>query len=161
LAKIIVHSKKYGEKIILIDKADFEQLKQYSWYVDKVKNKFYATRSGYPGSPIRMHRVIMGVSDPKIQVDHRDKNGLNNKRSNLRLCTNRQNSCNKIAIKNRTSKYLGVWFNKRKGSWKCEIMKDGKKVYSRSFKTEDEAALAYNRNAPKFHGEFVSLNIIP
>ena len=109
-----------------------------------------------------MHRVIMNTLG-NMNVDHIDHNGLNNQKENLRNCTQSENARNRTSRKGSTSKYLGVS--------KChKIMKYGIYYYYRvkinqrqhvgNFKTEIEAALAYNEAALKYYGEFANLNII-
>ena len=106
-----------------------------------------------------MHRDIMKT--PKgLEVDHKDYNGLNNQRFNLRNCTHRQNQINKIVIS--LAPYRGVsWVLKRK-KWKIKarIKVNGRNIHLGYFKTEEAAALAYNEAAIKYFGEFAVLNII-
>lgn len=62
------------------------------------------------GRGIRMHRFILGIADPRVQVDHDDRDGLNNQRYNLRTCTNAQNQVNKPKVRlSDTSRYKGVY----------------------------------------------------
>lgn len=156
MAKIIVNSETYGEKVILIDDEDFEFINQWKWWIGKRCGTFYAARSlhGPPRSIIYMHRLISGVTDRKIEIDHKDHNGLNNQRSNLRLSTKRQNGCNKHP--RGSSKYLGVslW----NGRWRATIKDNSKQIWLGFHKTEELAALAYNKAAEKIHGEFANLN---
>lgn len=99
-------------------------------------------------------------------IDHKDQNGLNNQRSNLRLATKSQNNTNKIKKENSTSKYIGVHLSstKIKGVtyqyWKAKIIIDGSRVHLGSFKTESEAAIAYNNAIVKHNLQFNKQNII-
>jgi len=96
-------------------------------------------------------------------VDHIDRDGLNNQKSNLRVCTNSQNSCNKIAHSDRrASKYKGIGHTKRNRTkkWSAKICVNGKQKGLGSFLTEREAAEAYNVAALKYHGEFANLNVL-
>lgn len=97
-----------------------------------------------------MHNLIMG----QLGVDHRDHNGLNNKRSNLRVATNGQNQANR-----RTSaQYRGI-FKDRSGKWVARIRQPvGKREYLGYFSDPEEAARAYDRAAVRIHGEFALLN---
>lgn len=146
-----------------VDDEDFEHLNQWKWFVQIDKNTCYARLSinkNKKWTHHMMHRMIMNA--PKhLQVDHIDKNGLNNQRSNLRLCTASQNGSNRISLGR--SKYLGVNFycdKKGKEYIRAAIKSNGKQIYIGTFKTEEDAAMAYNKAALKYHGEFANLNII-
>lgn len=160
MAKIIVTSKKYGEKIIIVDDEDFDRLNSWKWWVAKRCNTFYAGRSVWvpERKVVYMHREILGITDSKIEIDHKDRNGLNNQRDNLRESTKRQNGCNKKSRQNSSSKYLGVslW----RGRWRATIKNNKKQVWLGFHPTEENAALAYNSAAIKIHGEFANLNVI-
>ena len=105
-----------------------------------------------------MHRLILGLTDPKIFTDHKDHNGLNNQRENLRKSTNQQNQFNQLP-RGGTSIYRGVIKRKnRKGVWISNISISGKSIFVGYFKSEKKAALAYNKKAIELHGEFAYLN---
>ncbi len=145
--------------VALVDDDDYERLSMLKWSATVKKTNIYA--SVYvAGKNKRMHRIIMNAP-PELQVDHIDGNGLNNQKSNLRLCTNSQNSMNKgKRNENTSSKYKGVYYVKAAKSYRAEIQKDGKKKVLYGFKTQEEAALAYNKAAIELHGEFARLNVI-
>lgn len=90
------------------------------------------------------------------EIDHIDRNKLNNKIENLRETTSSQNNRNKSIKGNSTSQFKGV--RKRKNRWHAELRVDGKKLFLGSFVTEKEAALAYNEAAIKYFGEFAFPN---
>lgn len=148
-------------KIAIVDDVDFEYLNQWKWTAKKHRNTFYARRNiqlvGGKQRGIKMHRLIMGITDSNQIVDHRDHDGLNNQRCNLRLCTLNQNQHNRISRKG-ASKFKGVWRNGNR--WSAAIMAFGEKKRLGSFVTEIEAAKAYNNAAVIFHGEFASINQI-
>ncbi len=106
-----------------------------------------------------MHRVIMNPPDDMV-VDHIDSNGLNNRRTNLRVCTLLQNSYNRKTIK-ASSQYKGVRWNKRKKRWVSSISPNGKFILIGYFKDELTAAKAYDEKAKEFFGEFAYLNFPP
>lgn len=150
--------------VALVDDEDYEYLNQWKWQVLKKKYTQYAFRKkqrNQAKQTLLMHRVIMGLSGNN-QVDHIDHNGLNNQKYNLRICTNGQNQMNKRAYGK--SKYLGVYFNYRKGKNKTtkhiisNITLNKKNVYLGTFKTEEEAAKAYDIAASLHHKEFANLN---
>jgi hypothetical protein len=96
---------------------------------------------------------------PEI-VDHEDRNSLNDLIENLRPATYHQNSMNCTSQKNSSSRYLGVNYESRLSKWKVQICFNRKKIYLGVYISEIEAALAYNKAAVKYFGEFAHLNII-
>lgn len=123
-----IHTKK-GEAI-LIDKDDFARVKTHCWFVDS---------KGYVCGPrIRLHRFLM--QPPKgMQVDHINRNKLDNRKCNLRIVTNQQNHFNRPINKNNKSGCTGVSYNKVCKKWCCQISRDGKCQYSGLFDTKEEA----------------------
>jgi hypothetical protein len=149
-------------KVALVDDEDFEELNRFKWYArrDDRRGKYYAQRKVGPCSPIiLMHRVIIKTLDGLI-TDHKDGNGLNNQKTNLRKCTEAENSFNKILMKNNTSGYKGVDFNKASNKFRARIAAFGRKICVGYFNNKTDAAIAYNQAAIKYHGEFARLNII-
>ena len=144
-------------KFALVDDEDFAKLSKYKWHSLKGTNTFYAAR----GFRLRMHRFILNAKEGQ-EIDHRDGNGLNNQKSNLRFCTHSQNNMNQRKLKkNLSSKYKGVSWHKNKKKWAVSIYIDGKNKYLGDFKDETDAAEAYNEAAMKYYGEFANLNTIP
>lgn len=142
-----------------VNDEDYEHLNQWRWYAHYSKNQMYVVRTLIESGKrimLLMHRVILQLNDKKVYVDHKDHNGLNNQRSNLRICTPSQNKANKKNITG-VSKYMGV--SRCKDGWKAACGKNNKK-YQKQYKTEMEAALWYNEKAKELHGEFAKLNII-
>lgn len=153
-----------GKIVALVDDEDFEWLNQWKWKAHKKHYATYAYRHMLNGSgkliSVFMHRQIMDTTDPKIFVDHKDHNGLNNQKYNLRLATPSQNSSNRRPIKNSSSKYLGVQWFKPTMVWAARIKKYGVVKTIGYFKYEANAALAYNEAAKILHGEFANLNVV-
>jgi hypothetical protein len=104
----------------------------------------------------------MAVSDTKICIDHKNRDGLCNLQNNLRTCLQHQNGCNRTGWDNSYSKYKGVgWITnktKRVKRWTASITVKRKKFCVGYFLTEIEAAIAYDEAAKKYHGEFATLN---
>lgn len=108
------------------------------------------------------HRIIFLMNCqylPKI-IDHMDGDKLNNNINNLRPATSHENGYNSILRINNTSGYKGVRLDKRRGLWRSEIRSKYGRKWLGYFKDKKEAALAYNKAALKYHGEFAVLNII-
>ena len=157
----VIHSKKHGDHTVLYSDEDEGFISQYTWTIKIDKNNLYAITHahGKNNKTLRFHRAILGITDPNILVDHKDKNGLNNQRDNLRVCTKTGNQGNARKGQRGTSKYKGVYLNNDSGRWMAQL-KGKEKRYSRSFITEEEAALAYNKVALEYFGEFASLNVL-
>lgn len=92
------------------------------------------------------------------QADHKNRNILDNRRSNLRVASNMQNQANRLKTKRSTSGYKGVSWFKHLGKWRADIQKDGKLRYLGHFSDKVEAAKAYDRAALELFGEFALLN---
>lgn len=151
--------------VTMVDDSDFEWLNQWNWS----KCGSYVARTGRKsdgmlrGKTIKMHRQIMGVNDSLIQVDHRDRNKLNNHLRNLRLCSKSENACNVLLQSNSSSGYKGVEYRnglRVKNHWMARIMVSGKVKYLGHYSTKEQAAVAYNQAAIKYFGEFACLNEI-
>jgi len=142
-------------KVAIVDVEDYEWLSQHKWHAVKTGDRFYAYRSKNKRS-LSMHRVIMG--EPKgMVVDHIDGNSLNNRRSNLRICTVAQNLQNRRWTGG-LSRYKGVCFVKRLNKWQAEITFNGRRMHIGCFDNEIDAAKAYDRKAAELFGEFAYLN---
>jgi len=150
-------------KFALVDDEDFEELNKFKWCAIKDRNTFYAVRTtSYKKegcvTTIRMHRFILNIKNINILCDHKDRNGLNNQKHNLREATNLQNIVNTKSRKNTSSKYKGVTWNKKSKKWRANIEKGGVKKHLGLFTNEEEAAKAYDEMAKIYHGEFACLN---
>lgn len=150
-------------KVALVDDADYDWLNQWKWFAAKAKNTVYAHRNERVNGrqlTVRMHRIILGLTDPKDFCDHSNGDGLDNQRSNIRRCTKRENGLNCKRKTSDTSNYKGVSLYARSNTWVARIMHNGKSVHLGYHKTENAAALIYNEAAIKYHGEFAYLNTI-
>jgi hypothetical protein len=146
-------------KFAIVDADDYYQLSKFRWSAIPGGKTFYAAGS-HGGKRIQMHRMIMDAPGHLV-VDHIDHNGLNNCRSNLRLCTAAQNCCNKSIYICGASKYKGVYWYKDRKKWSAKI-KFNHKLYNLGyFADEITAAKAYDEKAKELHGEFACLNFPP
>lgn len=106
-----------------------------------------------------MHRVIIKCGEGE-EVDHVDRNGLNNQKHNLRKCDRFGNAKNTKAHANSTSNYKGVSWSKERQKWVVYIMSNKKQIFLGRFDSEKEAALKYNEVAKQLHREFANLNTV-
>lgn len=143
--------------IALVDDEDYEYLVQFEWYLKESERTFYAVRF-LPTRKRRtesMHRAITGFKE----TDHRNGNGLDNRRGNLRAATSSQNQANRTKSRgNYSSKYKGVYWCKRTDKWAAQIHVSYKNKSLGYFTNEIEAAEAYDRAACHYFGEFALTN---
>lgn len=156
-----------GEYLVaLVDDENYEFLSKYKWKTHQPRphmNCYAIAFIHEQRKYVPMHRLIMNTPDDLV-VDHKDHNGLNNQKYNLRNCTSAQNAINK---KKRTrgkssSKYIGVNLDKKSKRWRCGVSYTINRkcitMHGGTFDKEIQAAVRYNQLARKVHGEFASLN---
>lgn len=134
-----------------VDDEDYEMVKNFNWCVS----------GGYAYNKAcgPMHRFLLKPPGG-VMVDHIDGDRLDNRRANLRLCTNSQNQANRQVFRG-VSPFKGVIWQKRlngTGSWKAQLVAQGEIVYLGVFDTDLDAAAAYNAEATRRFGEFAFLN---
>lgn len=147
-----------------VDDEDFELLNQWKWRGKKDGNSFYVYCKSYKLKNKALHRIVIKAKKGEI-VDHIDGNTLNNKKSNLRLCSKSQNSMNaKKRSSAKTSKYKCFYWNTERSVFKSFVCRmenrKQKKHYVGTFRNELDAAKAYNKKSKELFGEFARLNII-
>jgi hypothetical protein len=151
-------------KIAIVDDKDFDELIKFTWCADKVKGKWYATRGvWYPLTKttrkIRMHQVIMKdlYNEHRRYTDHINTDTLDNRRSNLRVCTNSENmrNCRKS---NNTSGYIGVTWDKNRKKWLAQIGFHWQHIFIGRYDDIIEAARAVDNKAWELFGEYALLN---
>jgi hypothetical protein len=148
-------------KIALVDDDMFDYLNQWKWYAKNSGENWYAKRSVWANGKkhnISMHRLLMNISDPKIQIDHKDGDGLNNQKSNLRFCTRSQNYMNKKSQVHKTSIYKGIYYHKASKKYIAKVGYNKNQIYLGYFKNELDAAKAYDIKALELFGEFARPN---
>lgn len=145
------------KRVALNDK-DFIEQSQFKWSVTHIKYRWYATRlDGKPPKRIYMHREII-KAPMGVKVDHKDGNGLNNQRGNLRLATNSQNGANRGRNRNNKSGYKGVSWDARNGKWRASISINHLSINLGRFTSRRNAAMVYDAAARLHFGEFASVN---
>lgn len=143
-----------GDKVALVDSEDLPKVQAKNWWF----------MDGYAfgkenGKHIALHNFLMRPPEGK-QVDHINRDRLDNRRSNLRLCTKAENLRNKCTYKNNLSGFKGVRFYRwnKQEKWVARIRMDGKLIHIGTFKTAELAAKAYDEKAKRIFGEFAGTN---
>lgn len=141
----------------IVDAKHFEWLNQWKWCVSKETATWYAVRRDKKGKTIRMHRLIMNTPIG-METDHKNWNGLDNRESNLRICTTGENQHNQKPQKGRASKYKGVSWLKKNKKWKSSIRVGGILLHLGCRNSEIECAKLYDNAAQELFGEFACTN---
>lgn len=141
-------------RVMLIDEVDLPKFLGRPWHAIPARSTFYGQAGD--DTSVLAHRLVMSAQKGQI-VDHRNRNGLDNRRENLRLCTSSQNHANTPKQKNNTSGYKGV-FRARSGRWIARVTVNRAMRHLGTFDDAWDAAQAYNAAALEAWGEFAYLN---
>lgn len=149
-----------NKKYAIVDDIDFGELSKYAWYfnINGYARRFLTpeeNKNRKDRKQISMHRQILNAPSG-YDVDHINGNTLDNRRSNIRLCTKSQNMRNTKPYKNNKSGYKGVYFYSKINKYRVIINRENIGVY----KNITDAIAAYNRRAIELYGEFARLNKI-
>lgn len=141
---------KIGETIIDIE--DINKVKNIGWHItpEKRNTKYCLSNKG-----ILLHRLLINAPEDKV-VDHINHNGLDNRKSNLRICTNQENICNCEIPKNNKSGCKGVYWAKYKQKWTVQITINNKTKYIGRYKNLEDAIKARQEASKKYYGEFAN-----
>jgi len=151
-----------GEEIPLaiIDDENYDLASSFRWHTSKTPDGRYYYKTEVKNKVIYMHRLIIGAKEEE-EVDHINRITYDNRKINLRICNHSENSKNRLSRVDATSKYLGVHWSSRHKKWIAQLCVNYKVVFSYTCILEEQAALAYNDAAIKYHGDFANLNVIP
>lgn len=141
----------------LIDQGDVDWFMNFpgGWFIHRGRGQPYVYSRTAPNR--KLHRLLLNAEDGQL-VDHRNRNGLDNRRANLRLADSRQNSWNSGPVAGKKSKYRGVWQHLN-GRWTGRFTRpDGRRVSTGAHDTEEQAARAFDALAEEFRGDFAYLN---
>ena len=141
-------------KVALVDDEDFIFLSQWKWHAHYSRGLWYARRFEGDKS-LMMHRVLLAATG-KVFGDHRDGDGLNNQKFNLRPATRSQNMANRKLHSNNPSGFKGVRRHKR--GWQARLRHNSKEVHLGYFVDRITAARAYDKAAVELFGEFAKTN---
>lgn len=140
----------------MVDDEDFDWLSQRKWFAHPGRNTIYAARTEWINgkrSTIFMHREILKPVGGKL-TDHVNRNGLDNRRSNLRECTYTQNAHNRKVMTNNTHGTKGLYWDKHRNQWRVSIQDHGKRRLIGTYPTKEQAALARTSSEITMCGEF-------
>jgi hypothetical protein len=159
MKQIITH----GGKVITVDDEDYALVSQFRWYTKKRMRKngrvvYYAMTRVHGRQQETMHRMLLGLTDKSHLGDHRDGNGLNNCRSNIRVADRTTNQWNLIIESNKFG-FKGLSDSgKKEKPYRAVITFRSKRIHLGHFHTVQEAARAYDAAAMQYFGEFANLN---
>jgi hypothetical protein len=142
-------------KTAIVDDEDYERVSSRKWHY----NCGYVKTNDYSNGHIiiKLHRFILNAPENMI-VDHINGDKLDNRKENLRLCTQNENTKNARKRASATSKYKGVSFPKTRNKWQVQIQLNKKKMHVGYYTDEIEAAKAYDKKAAELFGEYAVLN---
>jgi hypothetical protein len=158
ILRIIIDDKKFGRVEVLCDADDYDRIKEHRWYMSS--NGYVRTALWFSGKQkiIFLHRLVMECPEG-LYSDHINRIRTDCRKVNLRICTRLENNRNLSKTENETtSKYKGVY--KHKDKWAASITVNYNKIALGLFKSQEEAALAYNKAAVEYFGDFASTNKI-
>jgi hypothetical protein len=139
----------------IVDDDDYERLIEMPW---RYNNNGYAITAKTP-NPKAMHHFILTIPDDMV-ADHINGDRLDNRKSNLRVCTKEENSKNRKKRKTSKSPYKGISWNSRDKKWQARIWVEGKNKSAGNYSDPIEAAIAYDLAAIKHYGNFAKTNFI-
>jgi hypothetical protein len=139
----------------IVDAADYDFLDQWTW---SVCGNGYVERVDPDDGSVKMHVTLFGDAGHGRFVDHKNRNRLDNRRSNLRAATRSQNGANRTKATGKSSVYKGVSYAKARGLWIAEIRVNGRALRIGAFVSEVDAAMAYDAAARAHFGEFAAPN---
>lgn len=143
----------------IVDTADFEWLSKWNWTAIKGTSTWYARRYNGADQFVIMHRLILGLDRSDVRIgEHKNHNGLDNRRLNLRIATDADNMHNRRKSRNNSSGYKGVCWHKGEQCWQAKTSLKGRTVFLGYFDISEDAARAYDKFAVDNHGVFAVLN---
>ncbi len=141
--------------ICIIDDQDAKLFEKHKWHlVNGYAQTEVGSRRNGTRKTLRLHRLIMNAGSGQM-IDHKNRNPLDNRRSNLRFCDKSTNGMNRPAQSNNTSGFKGVSFHKPRGRWRAYITVMKKTRHLGLFDTADDAHKAYIKAAEQLHKEFI------
>lgn len=163
MTRIQLNSRSSEKLFTLVDDEDAKFAASFKWSASRTRNNVYAAcKQKVDGKPtsIYLHRLLLGITDPNVEVDHVNRDGLDNRRANLRPCTLLENRGNSAGHVSRKARFKGVFFEDfvKGRPWRARVAHGGKVVFEQNFYTDVDAAIAYDAVAKRYYRHFAYLN---
>lgn len=142
--------------VALVGDDDLDVVARHQWAAYRFGRRIIYALTVIDGRSMFMHRLLVGQEG--LEVDHRNGDGLDNRRANLRVATHRLNLANQRPQRWTSSRFKGVSWFYRKAKWEAYIKVDGRKYRLGYFDDEVEAATAYDTAALLAWGEYARTN---
>lgn len=144
-----------------VDDEDVDLVREsrWQWFITKTSGP-YARSTRDREDSVKAHRLVLGLKRGDPSVDHKDGDGLNNRKENLRVAGQSCNNGNRTtqSREDATSQFKGVGWDKQNKKWKVRVMKDAKEIWLGRFENERDAAMAYDKAALEVFGEYAKTN---
>lgn len=151
---VYVHIDNDENKIMMCDLEDWSRLDKYYW---RDVRGYAETTINY--KHYKFHRMAMNIDNKKIKIDHINGNTMDNRKINLRLCNDQENSFNRYKNSNNTSGYKGVYFDKERGKWRGAIQYNGRSYKSpKRYDRPEDAYEWYKNKSNELFKEFSVFN---
>lgn len=135
------------------DLEDYDKIKDYCWYIE-TRGRVCARNKENHKTPHKLHRIVMDVFNPSIEIDHKNRNQIDNRKSNLRVCTHKENLCNQSLSKANKTGTTGVALRKDIGKYISYIMVDNKSIKLGNYINIEDAIVARLKAEKEYFGEF-------
>ena len=146
--------------VAIVSDCDYSAVSRFHWYASRERGRVYAARDDGEKT-IRLSRFILGISDPKVEVQFLDGDGLNLQRSNLRVGTHNVTTHRRTKKSGCTSQFRGVSWCNTKNRWRATLKKNGVQVLNSYHQSEKQAAREYDRAARHYYGvAFAKCNFV-
>ena len=165
MKRIRLANKYNSDVYAIVDDDIYDYASRFKWYLDThgyAVSSIPQAHNIYGVRNVKLHRLVMfkELEGTDMIIDHINNDPLDNRRSNLRVCRQKENMRNTRKRKDCSSKFKGVCFDKSRNKWMAYLNLNGRRYNLGRFDDEDEAALAYNNAASFYFGEYANLNVI-
>lgn len=150
---IFIHSKKHGDFKVLFSRQSLALIRKFHWCMSVSPRQFYVRATSASGQGALLQTVLM-PAPTGFFTDHRDGDTLNNRLSNLRICTRGQNRSNSKLNKNNTTGFKGIHFNRKDKKWVARISHQGRRIVLGTFLTIEQAVKERSLAEKEYHGEY-------